>query len=282
MFTLKHVVAAVDFSPATEPLLDCLAELKSAGMETVTLVYVLEVHYGRRPPAEHQEMYQEKLDTYAEQLRGHGFTVHTQLSTGHPAPRIVQHAEEKAADLILLASRGHNLLYRMLLGSTAAEVLRTATVPVLLDRIEPTDEGDGLSCAGVCGEKFRNPLLATDLSSSAEGAEQAAVALSRQADSAVFMTVRDTGDSSVSADAVREQLQALADQSTCPTTVRVEHNSKASDAIVGVAEAEGSTLLIVGKHGRGYVEGQLVGSTAGALAKRSRRSVLMVPAPVEA
>ena len=282
MFNVNHVVAAIDFSPATEPLLECLAELQSAGMETVTLMYVLEVHYGRRPPTEHQEMYEEKLDTYAEQLRGHGFTVHTQLSTGHPAPRIVQYAEEKAADLILMASRGHNLLYRMLLGSTAAEVLRTTTVPVLLDRIEPSDEGDGLSCAGVCGEEFSNPLLATDLSSSAEGAEQAALALTQQAESAVFMTVRDTGDSSISTDAARDHLQALADRSTCPTTVRVEHNSKASDAIVDVAEAEDSTLLIVGKHGRGYVKGQLVGSTAGALAKRSQRSVLMVPAPVEA
>ena len=282
MLNVNHVVAAVDFSPATEPLLECLAELQSAGMETVTLMYVLEVHYGRRPPTEHQEMYKDKLDTYAEQFRGHGFTVHTQLSTGHPAPRIVQYAEEKAADLILLASRGHNLLYRMLLGSTAAEVLRTTTVPVLLDRIEPSDEGDELACAGVCDEKFTHPLLATDLSQSAKGAERAALAFTQQAESAVFMTVRDTGDSSISTDAAREQLQALADQSTCPTTVRVEHSSKASDAIVNVAEAEDSTLLIVGKHGRGYVEGQLVGSTAGALAKRSQRSVLMVPAPGEA
>jgi len=34
----------------------------------------------------------------------------------------------------------------------------------------------------------------------------------------------------------------------------------------------------VGKHGRGYLEEQLIGSTAQNLVKRARRPVLMVPA----
>jgi nucleotide-binding universal stress UspA family protein len=277
MFDVDHVVAAVDFSPATEPLLECLAELRSVGMETVTLMHVLEMHYGRRPPVEHREMYEEKLEAHAERLREQGFSVHTQLETGQSARRIVAYAEDEKADLILLASRGHNLLQRLLLGSTAAEVLRTARVPVLLDRIEPAEDGDVARCAGVCDETFRRPLLATDLSESTEGAEQAALGLTQQAESAVFMTVRDAQDSDASAETVRGELEALAERAACPVTVRVEQDRKASAAIADGAEEENSTVLIVGKHGRGYLEEQVVGSTADALVRRARRPVLMVP-----
>lgn len=277
MFDVNHVVAAVDFSPATEPLLECLAELRSVGMETVTLMHVLEMHYGRRPPVEHREMYEDMLVSYADQLREEGFAVRTQLETGRAAHQIVTYAEDEETDLILLASCGHNLLQRLLLGSTATEVMRTTTVPVLLDRIEPTEDDEGAQCAGVCDEKFRRPLLATDLSESAEGAEEAALDLTEQAESAVFMTVRDVEDSDASAEAVRDELEALADRAACPVTVRVAESQRASAAIADVAQAEDSTVLVVGKHGRGYLEEQVVGSTADALVKHARRSVLMVP-----
>jgi len=277
MFDVNHVVAAVDFSPATEPLLGCLSELRSVGMETVTLMHVLEMHYGRRPPVEHREMYEDMLSSRAEQLRGEGFMVRTHLETGQPARRIVDYTEDKEADLILMASRGHNLLQRLLLGSTATEVMRTTTVPVLLDRIEPAGDEAEARCAGICDKKFRRPLLATDLSDSADGAEAAALDLTEQAESAVFMTVRDAQDSDASVEAVREELEALAERAACLTTVRVEQSRKAPTAIADVAEVEDSTVVVVGKHGRGYLEEQVVGSTADALVKRARRPVLMVP-----
>jgi nucleotide-binding universal stress UspA family protein len=91
------------------------------------------------------------------------------------------------------------------------------------------------------------------------------------------MTVRDAQDSDASAETVRGELEALAERAACPVTVRVEQDRKASAAIADGAEEENSTVLIVGKHGRGYLEEQVVGSTADALVRRARRPVLMVP-----
>ena len=149
------------------------------------------------------------------------------METGPSARRIVDYAEDEEADLILMASRGHNLLQRLLLGSTATEVMRTTTVPVLLDRIEPAEGDENARCAGVCDENFQRPLLATDLS-----------------DSAVFMTVRDAEDCYASAGAVRTELEALAEQAACPVTVRVEQGRPASEAIADVAEEEDSMALV--------------------------------------
>ncbi len=276
MLELKKVLTAVDFSPATAPLLECLEDFRTVGMESVTLLHVLEVRYDRRPPVEHREMYETMLVEHAEELRIQGFTVDTRIEAGRPPDEIVRCARSEEADLILLASRGHNLLERLLVGSTAAEVLRTTSTPVLLDRIEPSDDGPA-RCATVCTDKFARPLLATDFSASANGAEEAAASLSEHAESAVFMTVRDTGESAITAEHARSNLETLSEKAACPVTVRVEQSERASSAIVRVAEEEESTLLIVGKHGRGYLEEKLIGSTAGNLAKHGERSVLMVP-----
>ena len=70
----------------------------------------------------------------------------------------------------------------------------------------------------------------------------------------------------------------LAEQMAYPVMVRVKRGDKASTAIAQVADEEESTVILVGKHGRGYLEEQLIGSTAQNPVKRARRSVLMVPA----
>ena len=95
MLTSDHVVAAVDVSPATDPLLQCLDELRMLGMQHVALMHVLEVHYSRRSPIEHREMYENLLTEQAERLRGEGFEVHRHLETGQPARAIVQYAERE-------------------------------------------------------------------------------------------------------------------------------------------------------------------------------------------
>jgi nucleotide-binding universal stress UspA family protein len=50
---------------------------------------------------------------------------------GEPADRILKTAKRERADLILMGTRGHGLLDRMLIGSTTLEVLRKSGVPIL-------------------------------------------------------------------------------------------------------------------------------------------------------
>lgn len=56
----------------------------------------------------------------------------TVTGTGHPAEAIVRVAQEEEADLIVIASRGHGLLRRMALGSTAQRVAERAACPVMV------------------------------------------------------------------------------------------------------------------------------------------------------
>ncbi|MEX2531804.1 MAG: universal stress protein [Gemmatimonadota bacterium] len=271
MHTFPHILVPIDFSPSTVPLLRCLAELRALGAERVTLLYVMPVRYPRAaPPPEHHTLYESLLDERAGQLRADGFEVETRLVLGDPATEIVEAG--RAADLILIGSRGHNLLYRLLIGSTAAEVVRTAETPVLLDRIEPGEEAD---CTAVCAAKVRRVLLATDGSASAHAAERVALALADGAEHLVLVTVLDEG--SDNEEAARTHLDHLADGYRGSVAIHVERGEKASEVIRRLADAEDATLVVVGRQGRGYLTGNMLGSTAEAVVVRSGRPVLLVP-----
>jgi nucleotide-binding universal stress UspA family protein len=64
------------------------------------------------------------------------------LANGAPSTEIVDHATEEGCDLIVMGTHGRGGIDRLLLGSVAERVVRTATVPVLTIRVQD-GERDG-------------------------------------------------------------------------------------------------------------------------------------------
>jgi nucleotide-binding universal stress UspA family protein len=79
----------------------------------------------------------------AERLRASGFVSTSTVREGQAANVIVDEAATRNADLIVVGTRGHGLLKRMLLGSTARSVLHHATVSVLITRGTAIATGSG-------------------------------------------------------------------------------------------------------------------------------------------
>jgi nucleotide-binding universal stress UspA family protein len=61
-------------------------------------------------------------------------TVLRETIGGAAADAIVREARKQRADLLVLGTHGHRGLRRMVLGSDAEQVVRSASVPVLLVR----------------------------------------------------------------------------------------------------------------------------------------------------
>jgi nucleotide-binding universal stress UspA family protein len=59
----------------------------------------------------------------------------TAIRDGDPSKRIVQYAEAEDCDLIVMATHGRGGIDRLLLGSTAEAVIRSAEVPVTTIRL---------------------------------------------------------------------------------------------------------------------------------------------------
>ena len=58
------------------------------------------------------------------------------IKSGDPAENIVEQAEEKNCDLIVMGSHGHGALLGAMVGSTAQRVIRRSKTPVLLVRLQ--------------------------------------------------------------------------------------------------------------------------------------------------
>ncbi len=68
----------------------------------------------------------------AVRLVGDGLVVNTELLFGSPAETIIQVADTRQCDLIVMGTRGQSLLEEILLGSQAQKVISHAHCPVLV------------------------------------------------------------------------------------------------------------------------------------------------------
>lgn len=78
------------------------------------------------------------LNARVDELRKEGCRVDSSyLPLGSPVLRLRHEAEEQKVDLIVMSSHGHTGLSRLLLGSVAEELARTAPCPVMIVRRAP-------------------------------------------------------------------------------------------------------------------------------------------------
>jgi len=75
------------------------------------------------------------LTALAKRLETKGLRVRTALRVGAPAAEIVVAAAEEKADLIAMTTHGRSGFRRVLFGSVAESVLRSAQMPVLMMRM---------------------------------------------------------------------------------------------------------------------------------------------------
>jgi nucleotide-binding universal stress UspA family protein len=77
---------------------------------------------------------QARLDALVSTFASAGKRATARLETGDPAHRLLEVAEEREADLIVVGSQGLSAIDRFLLGSVSEKVLRYAECSVLVVR----------------------------------------------------------------------------------------------------------------------------------------------------
>ena len=138
-----RVVVPLDGSPEAEAILPFLPQIAGSSAVRVHLLRVLEPV----PPlaAEGAPVFiedvasrwrdaEEYLAPVADRLARQGVDVRTEVRRGEVVTEILAAARDAGADLIAMTTHGRSGLGRLLFGSVAAAVLRTAAVPVFLMR----------------------------------------------------------------------------------------------------------------------------------------------------
>jgi nucleotide-binding universal stress UspA family protein len=139
-----NILAAVDFSAFTEPILAAVGRIADAVPETrIWLLHVAEpdpsfVGYEAGPSvvrdqvaAEYREERQ-RLQGYADGLRRQGRDVAALVVQGAIAETILAEADALDVQLIVMGSHGYGTVAELIVGGVSKAVLRKATCPVLV------------------------------------------------------------------------------------------------------------------------------------------------------
>lgn len=273
---LKHILVAVDFSQAWPRLRTRLQQLSGLGCRRVTLAHVLASGYTQAPELAHREHYEHKLAAAAEALRDEsGLEVDWTVRVGSVPHELLAAAREYDADAILAGSQGCGRLHQWMLGSSVLDLARVSDRPLLVVPMGADDD------AGIPGAGCR-PLLATDGSDAASGAEDAFLRLLPDCGRGVVVAVGDWDDDP-EAEAERERVEAhiaaLAERAGDDAfDVELPGSGRPSEGIARVAREREADMIVIGRRGRNPMAELLLGSTAEAVCRGAGRVVLLIPA----
>jgi len=144
---MKTLLVPVDFSDATQNVLQKAAELAQELSAKIILLHISEpvaayVPAGATidvitaaPPAVESEnigVQEERLADLARPLKASGLDVECVAFVGLAVDDILEQAARHNADYIVLGSHGHGALYHLFSGSVVTAVLKRAVCPVLV------------------------------------------------------------------------------------------------------------------------------------------------------
>lgn len=228
-----------------------------------------------------------KLNVAKMALEGKGLRALTRIEYGNPAEQIVCVAEDERVETIVISAQGATAAQELLIGSTAYEVIRHATVPVLLQKFEVIRELGHVKCRQVCEHTFQRVLHPTDFSDCADAAFQVVKHLKAAGTQEVILL--HVQDDRVMKQRPPEQLAEFDRQGTerLEAFCKVLHmfGLQAQSVLrhgipfketLALADEMDVSLIVLGSHGRSAVREMLAGSTFENVARLSRQAVLVV------
>jgi nucleotide-binding universal stress UspA family protein len=152
MFLPKLILSPIDFSENSHEALKNAADLAAQLGSELLLVHAVPAipklqsaseffHEGEYETALHKDA-EEKLQKLAEELEKDGLQVRWEVGIANDVGmEILRIAEHNHVDLIVIATHGMTGWHEMVFGSVAEKVVRLATCPVLVLRVERKAEG---------------------------------------------------------------------------------------------------------------------------------------------
>ncbi len=290
----ERVLFPTDFSAYANSVFQCLPELKATGTRDVLLLGVVspqQVPLGHSLDQDVLERIkwgsQQQLDIARMALEGQGLSVRTRLEEGTPALEIVRVASEERVDLIMMGAQGKSLMQEFLLGSVAHQVLRLASVPVLIYKFDVVRQLGSVECRRVCARLFQRILHPTDFSETARVAFNIVKRLkSAGTEEVILLHVQD--QRAMEHRSVEQLAKFDEEDMARLETMRkalilrglsgrvlMRHGLPFAETLK-VAEEKEVSLIVMGSRGRSAVAELLTGSTFENVVRQSRRPVLVI------
>jgi len=296
MYPLRNVLCATDLSDSAPEAIAQAAEMAARDRARLVVIHVLApptavptTGVEVAPPVVDAEEVaaaaQDALDRQVAASPAAAFASREVIrGTGSISSEILRRAASLAADLVVVASHRHSALERILLGSTARDVVRHSPRPVLVARprarrgtVAVATDMTPLSLPALraAAEEARQrgaSLLAVhclELSPPVVGLGGAAVVPAPPDDPRSPQALKRAGEEQLATFLRLAEVQAQA----------VVAEGPAAASLIAFAEQYGPELLAVGTSGKTGLKRVLLGSVAESVVAKAACSVLTVPGP---
>ena len=277
----ERVLVAMDLSPATEALVSSIPGLRELGTQEIILAHVTRpIREPVSASLREIEKLRERLNGLADRLRKEGFEVRVEVPSGSPATELTRLADERAPDIILAGSRSHTRIREAFVGSVAWELVRRASRPVLLQRIEanrPDPEAALELRSGALPTRVIHP---TDFSNAAGRAMPWLKALAAHGVSNFTLLHVLPVDAQEGRQEAMTRLEALARELNPDGSLEVKTQVRLGvphEEILGEGGRESDNMVVMGTHGRGVLPEIVMGSESRQVVRRASASVLLIP-----
>jgi nucleotide-binding universal stress UspA family protein len=287
---LRNLLICTDGSEASDHMVDCVKDLRRVGSQQALLTHVFDFRDVGGLYLQLKRLALPKLEAQQKILAEAGFETSIEVPLGYPAQEINRLAQERSSNMIVIGSHGETLAKEMLLGSTAAAVLQSARVIVLLVRLEIVEANGGKCCRAVCANFFKHILHPTDFSDTAERAFQYLEHIVRQTKCAVtLLHVQDKAKieshlknrleefNRIDSERLERRKEHLLKAGAASVDIQIPYGSPTA-AILEQARCESHSLILMGTQGRGFIQELFLGSVSHNVARHARLPVLFVPA----
>jgi nucleotide-binding universal stress UspA family protein len=221
---------------------------------------------------------QEVIDAQVKKIEDAGGTVTgAHLRGGRTSDEVIELSEELGVGLLVLGSRGHGAVRRILMGSHSEAVIHHAHVPVLV-----------LRCAGDVWPPSR-VVIGDDFSEDAKKAAELAGSIAKPYGAETLLvhaypSIVEESAGAEADDAMRraeEQLEERANDLRGILGYEPRTAMTSDDAVVALLEAarkgDGPTLVAVGSRGLGAVARARLGSVSSKVVRAAPGAALVYP-----
>ncbi|MFC7018892.1 MULTISPECIES: universal stress protein [Haloarcula] len=207
-----------------------------------------------------------------------GIDYDSNVVQGHPAPTIVEYAEQYEYDVIVMPTHGREGVSRYLIGSVTEKVVRLSSVPVIAARMQPDEQ---------LVFPYENILIPTDGSAGAAHAAEHGLSLAAALDATVHVlsvvddtslgldvrsTVSGRERGQAATDAVDDVVSEAETRGVSNSVRHVEHGSPI-EVILDTIDSNAIHAVVMGTTGRRGSDRILLGSVA-------EKTVRSAPVPV--
>ena len=295
--TIRRIIVPTDFSDLSDIAMRSAVALGRRDSASIHLLHVirlpfLHTNYDVNVPEAIWEGIrkgtQERMDAARKQLLEAGVAEVEQIVSEslRPAEAIKKFAEEREADLVVMATHGRAGIKHSFIGSITERTLRTSSVPVL-----------AIKDTGAEGLPIRRILVPTDFSPPSQEATRLACSLAERFGAAIDVLYVLEGWPGylqfASAEAIDFETRAQAAMGDRLESVKTEmsrsnlsvsaHLRKgiAADVIVDEADRLGADLIVMGTHGHRGIAHLALGSVTERSLRMAPCSVLTTHASLE-